>query len=126
MFESLQRFLKQYPVKEVTIVGGGGASDIWCQIFSDVMNVRIRQIESCLQANVMGSAFIAGVGIGAIQFSDISQLNRTKRIYEPNPDHQPVYDAAYGAFREVYQRLAPFFGDLTRLVREADCEQTRH
>ncbi len=113
MFEALKKFLRLYPLDEVTIVGGGGASDVWCRIFADVMNIRIRQIESCLQANVVGSAFIAGVGIGAMRFEDVSQRTRTRALYEPEPAHRAVYDAAFDTFRDAYRRLAPFYRRLS-------------
>lgn len=114
MFESLKKFLSAYRQDEVTIVGGGGASDIWCQIFADVMNVRIRQIESSLQANVLGSAFIAGVGIGAMTFDDVTRRSRAKCIYEPNPEHRRIYDTAFESFQDAYRRLAPFYRRLNR------------
>lgn len=109
MFSALRKFLSRYPVDEVTIVGGGGASDIWCRIFADVLNIRVRQIESCLQANVVGSAFIAGVGIGAMKFEDVVHRSRTRTLYEPNPEHRAVYDSAFDSFRDAYRRLAPFY-----------------
>lgn len=80
MLESVRQFLRRYSLHEVTIVGGGGASNVWCQIFADVMDIRIRQIESPLQANVMGSAFIAGVGIGAMRFDDVQELTHGTRL----------------------------------------------
>jgi xylulokinase len=109
MLESVRRFLSRYPLDEVTIVGGGGGSDLWCQIFADVMNIRVRQVETPLQTNVLGTAIIAGVGIGALSFNDARRLIRTKRVYEPEPKHRQLYDAAFVTFREVYQRLAPLY-----------------
>jgi xylulokinase len=95
MLESVRRFLRRYPVDEVTIVGGGGASDLWCQIFADVMNIRVRQVEMPLQTNVLGAAFIASVGIEALSFDDVGRLIRTKNVYLPNPRNRQVYDAAF-------------------------------
>jgi len=114
MFESLQKFLGQQSTDEIAIVGGGGASDVWCQIFADVMNIRVRQIQSSLQANVLGSAFIAGVGIGAMRFEDVPKRCHTKHVYEPNRDHRTVYDHSYDSFRDAYRRLAPFYRNLNK------------
>jgi len=112
MFESMQKFLGARSTEEITIVGGGGVSDVWCQIFADVLNVRIRQIQSSLQANVLGSAFIAGVGIGAIQFNDVPERCHTRHVYKPNVEHRAIYDRSYESFRDAYRRLAPFYRQL--------------
>jgi len=40
MLSPVEKFLKR-PVKEITMVGGGAQSNIWCQIFADVMNVEV-------------------------------------------------------------------------------------
>ncbi len=114
MFESLQRFLGKRATDEITIVGGGGVSNVWCQIFADVLNVRVRQIQSSLQANVLGSAFIAGVGIGAMRFEDVPKRCHTKHVYEPNPNHRSVYDESFHSFRDAYRRLAPFYRRLNQ------------
>ncbi len=114
MFESMQKFLGNRSADEITIVGGGGVSDVWCQIFADVLNVRIRQIQSSLQANVLGSAFIAGVGIGAMQFADVRARCHTRHVYEPNPVHRSVYDQSFESFRDAYRRLAPFYRRLNQ------------
>ncbi len=109
MMGPVKKFLRQYPIDEITIVGGGGESDVWCQIFADVLNVRVRQPQSPIQANVLGSAFIAGVGIGAIRFGDIPRLTRIRSVYEPIADHRIVYDRVFAHFTEAYRRLSPLY-----------------
>lgn len=109
MLGPVRRFLGGGEPPDITAVGGGGASALWCQIFADVLNVPIRQVESPLQANALGSAFIAGVGLGEGRFEDVPRLVRTARIHEPRQENRAVYDDAYGAFVEVYDRLAPLY-----------------
>ena len=41
-------------VERINIVGGGAQSDVWCQIFADIMNVEIRQVEDPVYANARG------------------------------------------------------------------------
>lgn len=115
MMRPVKKFLRRYTIDEITIVGGGGASDIWCQIFADVLDVRVRQLESPLQANVLGSAFIAGVGIGAMNFEDIPALTRTKHIYGPTAANRQTYDDAFANFTDLYKRLAPWYQRLNRI-----------
>jgi xylulokinase len=117
MLEPVKKFLRQYPVNEITIVGGGGASDVWCQIFADVMNVRVRQLESPIQANVLGSAFIAGVGIGAMEFDAVADRTQIRKVYEPIADHRSVYDQAFANFTDAYKRLSPWYRRINRTER---------
>ena len=114
MLRPVKKFLNKHPLEELAIVGGGGSSDVWCQIFADVMNVRIRQLESPLQANLLGSTFVAGVGIGALGFQDVSQRVRTKQVYRPQECHRAVYDAAFDAYCDCYRRLAPVYRRVNR------------
>ncbi len=110
----VRRFLRGYAVDEITVVGGGGASEVWCQVFADVLDLPIRQIESPIQANAIGSALIAGVALGSLAFDDAPALARTRRVYAPNPRQRGVYDDAYETFVEVYRRLAPLYRRLNR------------
>jgi len=108
MLEPFLRFLGRLP-DAITAVGGGAQSDVWCQIIADVTGVPVRQPEAAIQANALGAAFIAGVGIGAITFADVAALRRTRRTYDPNPAHRQQYDQAFVNFRELYRRLAPMY-----------------
>jgi xylulokinase len=92
-------------VEQMPLVGGGGASDVWCQIFADVMNMEIRQVLEPIQANARGAAFIAAVGLGEITFADVPNLVEIKRLYTPNPQNQQLYDDRYGSFVDIYKRM---------------------
>ena len=72
MMESVRSFLGSAP-QQITLVGGGGQSDVWSQIFADVLDMPVLQPEQPIQANARGAAFLAGVGIGALKFSDIGE-----------------------------------------------------
>ena len=67
LIEPFERFMGR-KVEKIHLVGGGGNSDVWCQIFADVMNVEIRQVQDPVQANARGAAWIAAVGLGEIAF----------------------------------------------------------
>ncbi|HTD54019.1 MAG TPA: FGGY-family carbohydrate kinase [Silvibacterium sp.] len=100
------------PLDEITVVGGGATSDVWCQIFADVLNLRVRQLECPIQANAAGAAFIGFVGVCKLSYADIPQLIRIRRVYTPDPAMRAVYDELFGTFRFAYQRLAPLYRKL--------------
>ncbi|HSA99903.1 MAG TPA: FGGY-family carbohydrate kinase, partial [Anaerolineales bacterium] len=80
----VEKFMKRN-VTTIHMVGGGAQSDVWCQIFADVMNLEIKQVENPISANARGAAWIAAVGLGEINFEDIPTLVQFKRTYQPQP-----------------------------------------
>jgi xylulokinase len=93
----------------IAAVGGGAQSDLWCQIIADVTGQPIRQLADPIQANAIGAAFIAGVGIGALQFSDLPALQRQRRVYEPVAALRNLYDERYALFLELQRKLSPLY-----------------
>lgn len=108
LLEPVTRFMGRRP-EALTIVGGGGASPVWCQIFADVLDLRIRQLKDPQQANALGAAAIAAVGLGLMTFDEASRRTALKREYHPEPKHRAVLDGAYRTFRELHRRLAPLY-----------------
>ncbi len=61
----VERFVKKR-MDPIHFIGGGAQSALWCQIFADVLDREILQIEHPRQANARGAAFIAAAGLGYI------------------------------------------------------------
>jgi xylulokinase len=102
------RFLGK-PLHQITLVGGGASSDVWCQIFADVLNLPVQQMEAPIQANAVGAALIGGVGIGNLSYDDIPGLTRIRHTYLPDPSRKSVYDEAFENFIFAWRRLAPLY-----------------
>ncbi len=90
-------------METINIIGGGAKSDLWCQIFADVMNRNIRQLKDPMQSNARGAAFIAAVALGYIDFEDIPGLVEYKTTYKPNPDNKEIYDKLFREFLNIYK-----------------------
>jgi xylulokinase len=100
----VEKFLGR-KVNSINIVGGGAQSDVWCQIFADVMNVAIKQVTDPIYANARGAAWIAAVGLGEIQFSEIPHLVQFKRKYQPQSQHRALYDEKFEVFKQLYKQM---------------------
>ena len=100
----MERFLKR-GIDQINIVGGGAQSDVWCQIFADVMHARIRQVEDPVYANARGAAWIGAVGMGEISFQDIPSLVRIKHEYIPDEKNASMYDERYKQFIMIYDHM---------------------
>lgn len=96
----------------IHMVGGGAASDIWCQIHADVLNRTIKQVKDPIQANARGSAFIASAALGYMDFSDIPEYIQIKDVYKPNPDHRKIYDELFKEFLNIYKQNKSIFARL--------------
>jgi xylulokinase len=101
-----------HKVEGINLVGGGGNSDVWCQILADVLNVPVRQMQDPIMANTRGAALIGAVGLGEITFDDVPSLVQVRHTAEPNAQNRAVYDDAYDIFRRIYRRMSPVYKQL--------------
>ena len=113
LLQPVEKFLGR-KVHSINIVGGGAQSDVWCQIFADVMNVEIRQVSDPIYANARGAAWIAAVGLGEISFSDVPRLVEFKRTYAPQSANRDVYDERFAVFKDVYKQMKNVYKRLNR------------
>jgi xylulokinase len=88
---------------ELSIIGGGAQSNVWCQIFADVLNRKIKQVKNPIQANARGAAFTASVGLGFIDWDDIPKYTEYSNIFTPNPDNKEIYDKLFKEYVNIYK-----------------------
>jgi xylulokinase len=113
LMKPVEKFLGR-PVSAVNLVGGGGQSAVWSQIFADTLGVEVRQVRDAIQANARGAAWIAAVGLGKIAFSDLPGLVGIEEVFEPQADNRAVYDERFAAFLEIHKRLRKLYHRLNR------------
>ncbi|MHA2282499.1 MAG: xylulokinase [Promethearchaeota archaeon] len=111
----IENFIRKWVIKErgfpkngpfmpeLNIIGGGAQSNIWCQIFADVLNRKIRQLKDPIQANARGAAFIASIGLGYINWDDIPKFTEISNTYTPNPDNRMTYDTLFKEYTNIYK-----------------------
>ena len=113
LLSPVEKFLGR-KVNSINIVGGGAQSDVWCQIFADVMNVEIKQVADPIYANARGAAWIAAVGLGEIQFNDIPALIRFKQTYTPQHQNRDLYAERFEIFTQVYKNMRGIYSQLNK------------
>ena len=102
-FQYLERFVGRR-LDPLNIIGGGAKSDLWCQIFSDVLNRTIRQVQDPMQANGRGAAFIASVALGFTSFDEIPNLIKYTNVFHPNLSNRKIYDELFREFVNIYRK----------------------
>lgn len=113
LLSPVEKFLGR-KVNSINIVGGGAQSDVWCQIFADVMNVEIKQVADPIYANARGAAWIAAAGLGEIKFTDIPELIQFRRAYQPQVQNRAVYDRGFENFQLIYKQMKGVYRRLNR------------
>jgi len=111
LLQPVERFLKMR-VPGINIVGGGAQSDVWCQIFADVMDRDIYQVKDPVCANARGAAWIGAVGLGEVQYADIPALIEIKQVYHSNPENRALYDERFSIFTQIYQQMRKIYRKL--------------
>lgn len=107
VFDSLARSAGRGP-DVIHHAGGGSASDLWCQIRSDVLGKPLQR-STMRDAGVLGAALMAGVGIGT--FPSLSQATRSfvqfDRTFTPEESAAPRHADRFGTYRLAYEQLRP-------------------
>jgi len=99
-------------LESLNIVGGGAKSDIWCQIFADVLNVTIRQVADPIEVNARGAAFIGAEALGYMKFEDVAQYTTIAREYAPLSEHRAVYDKIFKEFVRYYHQTRDLYREM--------------
>ncbi len=101
-----------HPFEGLRFIGGGAKSELWCQIFADVLNRPIDRVADPLSANVRGAAFVAAVGLGRLKVEDIASRVPIEKRYMPNQSHRPIYDELFKAFLQIQKTSEALYNRL--------------
>ncbi|MGD9101589.1 MAG: FGGY-family carbohydrate kinase, partial [Anaerolineae bacterium] len=113
LFGYVEKFAKRR-LDPINMVGGGANSDLWCQIFADILGRTIRQVKDPIQANARGAAFLASVALGYLTFDDISERIQITNTFPPNLDNRALYDELYEEFLNIYKQNRKMYARLNR------------
>ncbi|MHA2227030.1 MAG: xylulokinase [Candidatus Hodarchaeales archaeon] len=98
------------PVKSLNIIGGGAKSEVWCQIYADIMNRKINRVRDPQEAGALGAAIIAKIALEEIQdLSKIKKFCHIDREFIPNPEYRSLYDHLYKEFKNLYKQNKKWF-----------------
>jgi len=107
-------------VREFVAIGGGAASDLWCQIVADASNKTVRR-STTVEASSLGAGVCAAVGAG--WFPDAAAAaeamsGEITRETEPSPERAARYADLLGIYREIYPQMRGIFSKLTQFAAQ--------
>lgn len=96
----------------ITLVGGGGRSAVWAQIFADVLDRTIVRTADPVAVNLRGAALLGALALGIIDEGGIGAAVPIVETHAPDPSTRRVHDAHFAEFvsfhksnRQSYRRL---------------------
>jgi xylulokinase len=114
LLQAVERFTRRR-LDPIRFIGGGARSEVWCQIFADVLGRNIEQVDDPVNANARGAGMLAAVAIGELTFDQVPDRVRVAKSYEPDPKTKELYDELFREFVGLYRRNRKAY---TRLNRE--------
>ncbi len=102
VIEPLEKMVK-HKLDPIVLIGGGATSDIWCQIYADVLNRTVKQHAYPKEGVSIGAALIGAVSLGYITWDQIPDLIKYKKEYKPNPKNREIYDELFKEFKNIYK-----------------------
>ena len=98
--------------QEIRIAGGAANSEMWVQMFADVLQIPI-EITEGTELGAMGAAICAGVVSGAFSSlqEGMSSMVHTQKRIEPRQGHQEVYQAKFEKFSRAIEALESYWED---------------
>ncbi|NOZ08793.1 MAG: xylulose kinase [FCB group bacterium] len=104
------------PVEEINIIGGGGKSNIWCQIFADILNRKINRVAHPQQAGARGMALLASKSLGYLtSFKEIKELIGIDKTFLPARENRTLYDNLFREFKNIYKQNKKWYHRMNRI-----------
>ncbi|MCV0334176.1 xylulokinase [Microbacterium sp.] len=101
-------------IDRIDAVGGGAQSDVYLSVLADVWGVPVRRRTIVEEANSLGAAVTAAVGLGLTDFSAARALSEVTAEFIPDAARHAVYAERHARFADAYTTLAPWFAGRPR------------
>lgn len=109
----VEKFIKRQ-FDAINMIGGGANSNVWCQIFADVLNRKINQVKDPIHANVRGAGLLGAMALGCIALDDIPDKVDIAHTYTPDPANRKIYDQLFTEFLNIYKCNRKIYKRLNR------------
>ncbi len=90
----------------IRLAGGAANSDVWVQIFADVLQIPVDVIED-KELGAQGAAIAAGIAVGIYSNyrEGIQKTVKITKTVQPLEEHREIYQKKYQTYRRVIQCL---------------------
>jgi xylulokinase len=106
LLAAVERFIRR-PVPSLRLLGGGAQSELWCQVYADVLGRPVEQVADPRYAQLRGAAMLARIGLGETTLEQAAALVPVAARFEPTPGSAAVHDPVYTEFTRLFRSLKP-------------------
>ncbi|WP_219413551.1 FGGY-family carbohydrate kinase [Pseudonocardia nigra] len=103
----LDALAERAPRRRIHLSGGAARSDVWSQLFADVLNCEVAVTEST-EHGALGAAMLAGVGTG--MFGDVEEATRAcvraDRVFSPAAGQRTRWEDRYARYLHTVEALS--------------------
>jgi xylulokinase len=99
---NLDMFDEVHPSRVIYAVGGGVNNPLWIQSSIDISG-KAQLVRRYTVGASLGSAFLAGIGIGAFELADIDRINPIERELQPQAHLKAGYDRGHAIYLDLYR-----------------------
>lgn len=105
------------PLKSIQLAGGAAKSDLWAQMFADVMEYPVSLID-VNETGALGCAMAAAVATGQYKnFVEAAEhMVHIKKTLLPNKETSKVYREKYEIYKKVLMHLDGIWDDIQKLM----------
>lgn len=96
-------------IESIDAIGGGAASDQWLQILADIWCIPVHRRSVVEEANSLGAAVTAAVGLGLTDFDAARDLSHVVADFSPDPRRSEIYAERLPRFRDAFSALSRWF-----------------
>jgi len=104
LLQAVERFTRA-SLAGVRILGGGAQSDLWCQIYADVLDRPVERVADPMYAQLRGAAMLALVGMGEASVDEAAARVPVSDRFLPGPGSSDVYDPLFDEFTGLFRSL---------------------
>jgi len=108
------------PIAEVRMYGGSARSDLWNQIFCDILGIKLCTTKT-VETTALGAAICAAAGVGIYTGIDdaAGHMVQVKKVYLPRADRRPLYDRLYHeVYCKFYDRVQDVIHTASGIIKE--------
>jgi sugar (pentulose or hexulose) kinase len=101
-------------------IGGGAASDLWCQILADASGLPVNRLAT-VEASSLGAGMAAAKGAGwfrSVADAAAAMSGRPVARFEPDPARARRYRELLGIYQDLWPAISKWNARLTRFARE--------
>ncbi|WP_306643422.1 glycerol kinase GlpK [Sanyastnella coralliicola] len=89
-------------ITKLRVDGGASANDLLMQFQADIITTEVDRPAN-VESTALGAAYMAGIGCGLWQQSEIKQLRRSNRVFKPLMEQKRV-DRIYKGWKKAVER----------------------